>query len=157
LGQIGGLDPSIDCQTLQFQISCFRHIHEAVDSIKIERLPNFAWRKSYSALKRAVVTVLNVVGVAVARPPTDHSRRRRCTGCRRSRSWRRRHQWARQERLSSLRQFRGGSVSGGGPLSDREGDHAHHQKQQQVKRTPNQMRFDGGLNLLFHCFGRPDF
>ena len=42
-------------------------------------------------------------------------------------------------------------------LRQRKWNCADAQKQKQVKRTSNQMRFDGGIKLLFHLFGPRDF
>ena len=42
-------------------------------------------------------------------------------------------------------------------LRQREGDRADGQKQKQVKRTSNQVRFDGRINLFFNFFGPRDF
>jgi hypothetical protein len=42
-------------------------------------------------------------------------------------------------------------------LRHRKRDYADRAKQKQVKRTANQMRFSGGINLFFHSLCPSDF
>src|SRR4029077_7996285 len=48
-------------------------LHECVGSVKAKCLSHFARRKGRAALQRAVVAVLNVVGVTGAWIPSDHA------------------------------------------------------------------------------------
>src|SRR5205814_5524445 len=48
----------------------------AVCAIKTECLPDFALSKCDPVYERPVVTVLNVIGIPISRPPADHIRGR---------------------------------------------------------------------------------
>src|SRR5262245_40451260 len=58
------------------QIVCIWYNNSA-GAIKAEGLSHLARRESHATLQCPVVTVLNVISVAVARPPTHHVWRRR--------------------------------------------------------------------------------
>ena len=47
-----------------------------IHAVKTERQPDLARRKGRAVLQRPVVTVLNVIGIPISRPPADHVRGR---------------------------------------------------------------------------------
>ncbi len=53
------------------------HLYELVRSVKVKCLPHFAGTKCDAVLQRSIIAALNLVGIAIARPPSDHVTRRR--------------------------------------------------------------------------------
>src|SRR5438067_1875250 len=56
-----------------------RHAYVTIDPIEGECFADEAWCKCRSALQRSIVAASNIISVPIARPPCDHSQRRRRT------------------------------------------------------------------------------
>jgi hypothetical protein len=73
--QTGLKHPCVNRKTSRtwVEIRIIWDINAIIYAIQAERLSHLARRECRAVLQRAIVAVLNVIGIAVARPPTDHA------------------------------------------------------------------------------------
>src|SRR5207248_4698614 len=73
------VDPKIESKSTK-RGNAVVYLDSIVNAVKTKRLPNLSAREGGAALQRAVITILDIVGVAVTRPPAHHARRWRRAG-----------------------------------------------------------------------------
>ena len=71
------LHPRVNGEVLQLKTRWVANQNVLISPVKTERLSDFTRHKRYAVLRGPIVAPLNVDCAIIARPPTDHSWRRR--------------------------------------------------------------------------------